>query len=179
MGKYDVINVFSFPNQLPDERMIFETLETEVAYLAYSPKLLQLEREISVKDVTEVFSEYDLILPVMLDAVDDEKARKMIGQQMKEIDPDRLRIRVIQTGRAISLPVQVSLQLGVSLSNATNIFSIDPEIRLSKIIGTEGSYVKGLMHRRTPDNPYVKVIVNLALEEHKKQENTRYESNSI
>jgi len=100
----------------------------------------QLEREISVKDVTEVFSEYDLILPVMLDAVDDEKARKMIGQQMKEIDP---------------------------------------EIRLSKIIGTEGSYVKGLMHRRTPDNPYVKEIVNLALEEHKKQENTRYESNSI
>lgn len=167
-GKYDIINVLSFPNQSTDERMLFEPLENESAYLAYSPKLLNLEEEISKQEVTEIFSRYDLILPVMLDAVDDEKARRMIGQQMKDIDPDKIRIQVIQTGRPISLPVQVSSQLGVSLSNKTNIFSIDPEIRLSRIRDTEGSYIKGLMHRKVPDNPYVKVIVNLAMEEYKK-----------
>lgn len=169
-GKYDVINVFSFPNTILHEGMLFETLENESAYLAYSPKLMNLGAAITKQEVTEIFSRYDLILPVMLDAVDDEKARKMIRQQMKDIDPDRIRIRVIQTGRPISLPVQVASQLGVSLSNETNIFSIDPEIRLAKILDTEGSYVKGLMYRRTPDNPYVKIVVDLALEEHRKAE---------
>lgn len=167
-GKYDVINVFSFPNMVTDERLVFEMLETEPAYLAYSPKLLQLEEEITKQQLTDIFSRYDLILPVMMDAVDDEKARKMIRQQMKDIDPDKIRIRVIQTGRPISLPVQVSSQLGVSLSNETNIFSIDPEICMSKIQDTQGSYVKGLMHRKIPDNPFVKVIVNMSLEERDK-----------
>ena len=170
-GKYDLINVFSFPNTFVDERTVFEPLETEAAYLAYSPKLMQLEAEITKQQVTEIFSRYDLILPVMMDAVDDEKARQMIRQQMKDIDPDKIRIRVIQTGRPISLPVQVASQIGVSLSNETNIFSIDPEIHLAKILDTEGSYVKGLMHRRIPDNPYVKIAVDLAMEEQRKAVN--------
>ena len=167
-GKYDLINVFSFPNTFTDEWIVFEPLEIESAYLVYSPKLMQLDAQITKQQVTEIFSRYDLILPVMMDAVDDRKARKLIRQQMKDIDPDKIRIKVLQTGRPISLPVQVASQLGVSLSNETNIFSIDPEIRMAKILDTEGSYVKGLMHRKISDNPYVKIVVDLALEEHKK-----------
>ena len=65
----------------------------------------------------------------------------------------------------------------VNLENETNIFSIDPEIRMARILDTEGSYVKGLMHRRTPDNPYVKIAVDLAMEEHRKAVEARTENN--
>ncbi|MBQ9032324.1 MAG: LysR family transcriptional regulator [Parasporobacterium sp.] len=167
-GKYDLVNVMSYPTAAEDERFQFVSLDNEPAYLAYSRKLLRLGDEITKQELTEVFAEHDLILPVIKEAVDNEQARRIIGIQMKGIDPDKIHVKVIQTGRAISLPVQVSSQLGVSLCNKSNLFQIDPEIRLAKVLDTEGSYNKGLLYRKEPDNPYVKVIVRLTEEEQAK-----------
>lgn len=173
-GKYDLINVMSYPTATEEEPFLFVSLDNESAYLAYSKNLLQLGETITKQEVTEIFEEHDLILPVIKDAVDNEQAKKLLGVQLKGIDPDKIHVRVTQTGRAISLPVQVSSQLGVSLCNKTNLFQIDPEICLARIQDTEGSYNKGILYRREPGNPYVRVIIRLTEEEQAKiQENKR------
>lgn len=171
-GKYDLVNVMSYPIAKEEEAFQFVSLDNESAYLAYSGKLLQLGEEITKQELTEIFEQHDLILPVIKEAVDNEQARRIIGIQMKGINPDKIHVRVIQTGRAISLPLQVSSQLGVSLCNQSNLFQIDPEVRLAKVLDTEGSYNKGLLYRKEPDNLYVKEIVRLAVEEQKKINNT-------
>ena len=162
-GKFDIINVLSFPASLKDDKLIFEPLEQESAYLAYSPSLMQLDEEISKLELTEILEKYNLILPAVPDAVDSDFPKKLLGMQMSDLETDKLRIKPILTVRPISVPIQVTSRLGVALTNKTNILSVLPGISFARIADTEGSFCKGLMCRKNPDSPYVRTIVDLTL----------------
>ena len=165
-GKYDILNLLFFHEAKLSEKLNFEKIEDECMYLAYSEKMLQLPEIITKNELSEVAQKYDIILPIVYDDVDEQRAKSLFFEKaLDNVDSTDINIRISQSGRAISLPIQVVSQLGISLCNRTNMFSIDPKTKISKIEGTEGSYSKGLVYRKQPDNPYVRLLLNLEKQE--------------
>ena len=167
-GKFDVLNIIGNLLLAGEDRYEFMELESESYYLAYSRNLLDLPEEISKEELTEVLSQYDLIFPILRDSIDNEQAKGYFLESMSDVDISKINIKVTQSGRPISLPTQVSSQLGVTLCNQTNLFSIDPEIRLAKVLDSEGAYVKGLLWKKQTANPYVKILKQMVDQQLKK-----------
>lgn len=162
LGKFDVINMVRFPNIDYDDFRFIE-LESECSHVVGAKALEGFDRDtVTKQDFIELLDRYSLILPQLYIHMDDTGAKKMLQENL-QINNDN--IHVIQSGRPISLPVQVSAQLGISLCNKTNIFSIDPTIKMMRIEGMEDSYVKGLFCRKQPGNLYLKELFKLVLEE--------------
>ena len=165
LGKYDAINMIRFPNISYDEYHYIE-LENECSYVAGSKHLEGFDRPaVTKQEFGELLNQYPLIFPLLYDTMDDNGAKKML---LDNFDVENDNVSVVQSGRPISLPVQVSAQLGISVCNETNIFSIDPEIKMMKIIDTEGSYGKGIFYRKQPGNLYLKELLKLVREESEK-----------
>lgn len=160
LGRFDLVNMMVYPTMPYEEKYEYMELDNECSYLAYSQKILDLPEEITIQELSDVLENQTLLFPYVFGAVDDSQAKRMFLKTISGLDERKLNIQVEQTGRPISLPIQVSSGLGVSVSNATNLFSIDHEVRLSKIIGTENSYSKGLLFNKQPSSPYIKVIIN-------------------
>lgn len=166
LGKYDIVNMLCFPNVSYDDFYYIE-LESECYNVAGAKSLNDFDRDVITKsEFAELLDEYALILPQLYVNMDDTGAKKMMQQNL-EIAKDN--INVVQSGRPISLPVQVSAQLGISLCNTTNIFSIDPEIKMMKIEGSEGAYSKGVFYSRQPGNLYLKKLIKYIREGKEKE----------
>ncbi|MCR5082842.1 MAG: LysR family transcriptional regulator [Parasporobacterium sp.] len=159
-GKYDIVNILVYPNFRYGDKYELLEIEIEDSYLAYSKNILELDEEISMDMLGEILEKHPLLLPNVFGGVDDMQAKKMFVKNMKGLDADSVNIRVEQSGRPISLPIQVSSGLGVSLCNKTNLFSIDPTVKMTHIAGIKDSYVKGLLYNKQPSSPYIKVILN-------------------
>lgn len=164
-GKYDVLNLLGNVIEASSgkgylDRYEFLKLESEGYYLAYSRHISGIPETLTQKDLSEILSRYDLIFPVLRDAVNDEQVKDFFISNMPGIDADKVKIHVTQSGRPISLPTQVASQLGVTLSNRTNMFSIDPEIRLARILDTEDSYHKGLLYIKRTSNKYIPILMD-------------------
>lgn len=176
LGKYDVINTVRFPNIDYDDFRFLE-LESECSHVVGAKALEGFDRDIITKqEFVKLLDRYSLILPQLYVHMDDTGAKKMLLENL-QISNDS--IRVVQSGRPISLPVQVSAQLGISLCNKTNIFSIDPTIKMMRIQGMEGSYIKGLFSRKQPGNLYLKELFKLVLEEKDKETASALEKTSV
>ena len=167
-GKFDVLNIIGNLLLSGEDRYEFMELESESYHLAYSRNLLDLPEEITKEELAEILSRYDLIFPILRDTIDNEQARNYFLESMSDVDVSKINIKVTQSGRPISLPTQVSSQLGVTLCNQTNLFSIDPEIRLAKVLDTEGYYLKGLLWKKQSTNPYVKILKQMVEQQLKK-----------
>lgn len=173
-GEFDVLNIIG--NLLPEsvfsgnDRYAFMELETDCYYLAYSRNLTELPDEITKEELADVLSKYDLIFPILRHAISNEEAKAFFLDSMSDIDVSRINIKVTQSGRPISLPTQVSSQLGVTLCNQTNLFSIDPEIRLAKVLNTDGAYRKGLLWKKQSYNPYVQILMKMVEQQVKRRE---------
>ncbi|MBR5930614.1 MAG: LysR family transcriptional regulator [Lachnospiraceae bacterium] len=173
-GEFDVLNIIG--NLLPEsvysgmDRFSFMELENECYYLAFSRNLIDLPEEITKEELADVLSEHDLIFPILRHAISNEEAKAFFLDSMSDIDVSRINIKVTQSGRPISLPAQVSSQLGVTLCNQTNLFSIDPEIRLAKVLHTDGAYRKGLLWKKQSYNPYVQILLKMVEQQVKRRE---------
>lgn len=171
-GKYDILNILTTivrsTIRNAEDRFCFLDLETESYYLAYSRHLAQLPDEITKKKLAEVFSKHDLIFPILRNGINNEQAKGFLVHSIPEIDVSKIKIKVLQSGRPISLPIQVSSQMGVALCNQTNLFSIDPEIRLAKVLDTEGAYEKGLLWKNQSQNAHVKALLKMVKAQRKR-----------
>ena len=163
-GQYDVINVIG--NLLPehyfakDSRYAFLPLERESYYLAFSRHLIELPEEITKEALAEVLSKYDLPFPVLLHMESVASAKALLLRNMSDMELSKANMNVVLSGRPISLPTQVSSRLGVTLSNLSSVFSINPEIRLAKIMDTENGYEKGLLWKKQNGNQYVGILLD-------------------
>ena len=165
LGKYDVLNIIG--NLLDesllaeDDRYGFLELDNECYYLAYSRHMDPLPEVITKEELTDILSEHALILPILRHAINNEQARSFFVDSMSGVDVSKVSFKITQSGRPISLPTQVSSQLGVSLCNETNLFSIDPDIRLARVLDSEGAYKKGLLWKKQSENDYVKELLQI------------------
>ena len=167
-GKFDIVNMMAYPTYRYSDKYNFLSLDDEDAYLAYPRKLMKLADKITQEELKAVLKEHELILPYVLNTVDDEQAKKIFLENYKIQDGEEINLRIVQSGRPISLPLQVSSGLGVSVCNRTNLLMIDPEVNLAQIADTEHSYDKGLFYSKQPGNPYIKLIIKKTREEHEK-----------
>lgn len=163
-GKFDVLNLLANLLFMPGktdlkERYVFLETENESYYLAYAKQMMDLPEMITKVQLAEILSTHDVIFPVLRNIIDDDQAKTFFVDSLGIIDESSLRVHIVQSGRPISLPTQVASQLGVSLSNKTSLFSIDPEISLTKVEDTEGAYQKGLVTRINSDNKYAGILL--------------------
>ena len=169
-GKFDIINMLKYPDgNMNDITAGFEFLEIqqESTYMVISRELEGSERDhITKTEFCEYLEKYELFLPDIFPAFPEKTPRQLL---MSNYGFDsQVNITTVQSGTPISLPIQVAAQLGISICNRTNMFSIDPEIKMMKIDDTSGSYYKGIFYMKNVENPYVKELVKLTKDENKK-----------
>ncbi|MCF0230039.1 MAG: hypothetical protein HUJ76_10165, partial [Parasporobacterium sp.] len=123
---------------------------------------LSENNELTKKEVGQLLKQYPLLLSDVFGNMDVNMPRRMFADNFGIDEND---IEVILSGSLLSLPVQVSAGLGLSIGNRSSFFSIDPEIKMYKVRDTEDSYSKGLMFRRPAVNPYAKELIALTKEE--------------
>ena len=142
--EYDLVNIALIPTIQQNLPYTFLQLEAEPVYLVYSAKSTELGESITKEELYDYLEHNKLIMPVLHKSANDDQARKYFTVNTPALDPDRVIHHLSQSGRAISLPVQVASGLGVTLSNHSNVYSIDPQLRIARVEGTEGTYRKGI-----------------------------------
>ncbi len=163
-GAYDIINMLKIPTMAMPVPTDFMALETEPMYMAIARRLApHLPERISSGEFQEFLDKYPLIMP---DIISDGSVNQteMIRDLLTNSNAKSNKIRIIQSGTPISLPIQVTSCLGISICNRSNVFSVDPEAKISEIIGSE-KYVKGVFYKKEMDNLYLGKLVELIQEE--------------
>lgn len=133
-------------------------------YMAIARKLApDLPGRISSEEFQEFLNQYPLIIP---DIISDGSVNQteMIHVLLTNSNAKSNQIRIIQSGTPISLPIQVTSCLGISICNRSNVFSVDPEAKISEIIGSE-KYIKGVFYKKKMDNLYLRKLIELMREE--------------
>lgn len=171
LGRYDLINMLDFPTISYDKEFSYMELESEYACMAIARASEKCEGAefVTKQEFAELIQEYPLLFPNVYKNMDDDGAKAMFlqnfGLDVKNgLKPEQ--IVVYQTGRPISLPTQVSAQMGISVCNESSFASISPDIRFPKIEGMEDHYSKGLFFRKEQGNLYLKTLLKLVSEEH-------------
>ena len=167
-GKYDILNVLHYPrNEFKDDSLDFYQTQAESTYMVIAKGIEDpLGLEMSKEDFQKYVEKYPLILPEIFENFPDYKPRQYLTETLGIHDSDQ--VRILKTGTPISVPVQVASSLGISISNKTNMFSIDPDIKMVKIQETESTYLKGLFYQKNIDNPYVNELILLTKKETEK-----------
>lgn len=163
-GTYDIINMLKIPTMAMPVPTDFMVLETEPMYMAIARKLApDLPERISTEEFQGFLDQYPLIMP---DIISDGSVnqREIINFLWTNSNAATNNIRIIQSGTPISLPIQVTSCLGISICNRSNIFSVDPEAKIAEIIGSE-KYVKGVFYKKEMDNLYLRKLIELIREE--------------
>lgn len=163
-GTYDIINMLKIPTMTMPVPTDFMVLETEPMYMAIARKLApDLPGRISSEEFQEFLNQYPLIIP---DIISDGSVNQteMIHVLLTNSNAKSNQIRIIQSGTPISLPIQVTSCLGISICNRSNVFSVDPEAKISEIIGSE-KYIKGVFYKKKMDNLYLRKLIELMREE--------------
>ncbi len=167
-GTYDIINMLKFPNMSMAGPADFIELEVEPMYMAVARRLApELPPQISSEEFQVFLEQYPLIMPsIMPDGSYDET--EVINSLFTNSRLVSRKIRMIQSGTPISIPIQVTSCLGISVCNKSNVFSVDPEARIAEIIGAE-KFRKGVFYKKEMDNLYLNQLVHLIREEAEKQ----------
>lgn len=163
-GAYDIINMLKMPTMSMPMPTDFMALEAEPMYMAIAKKLApDLPVRISSEEFQEFLDKYPLIMP---DIIFDGSVNQteMINDLLTNSNAKSNNIRIIQSGTPISLPIQVTSCLGISVCNRSSVFSVDPEARIAEIIGSE-KYIKGVFYKKEMDNLYLRKLVELIREE--------------
>lgn len=160
-GKYDIVNMLNLPGIESPVPADFLELEREPMYMAVSKKLVKEEKpKISIDEFCEYMKEYPLLLPDIKVGYEEEDAQQELFHNLNLSGKN---VKVVKSGTPISLPVQVASQLGISVCNKSNIFSIDPDVTIMEIEDAP-CYVKGILYRRQMDNPYLMEFIKLIKE---------------
>ena len=167
-GKFDLLNMLRFPQEVvSDENLIFYETQSESTYMVMANNIEDSPGlEISKEEFQTYAEKYPLILPEIFEHMPNEKPWFFLAEALGIRESGK--IRILKTGTPISVPVQVASRLGISISNKTNMFSIDPDIRMVRILDTEGAYLKGLFYPRNIEKPYVKELISLTKKETEK-----------
>lgn len=164
-GKYDIINMLQMPTvgmQMPTD---FIELEKESMYMAISSKLApNLPEKITNPEFEEYLKKYPLLLP---DILDQYSVENFSNDFVENLNISSTNIKVVPSGTPLSLPIQVTTELGISICNKTNLFSIDPDVKVAEIIDSP-YYIKGVFYKKQMENPYLRKLINLIKEEQEK-----------
>lgn len=166
-GKFDLVNMLIYPMKMySDENLVFYPIQSESTYMVIASDLFDSDKDsVSKKEFQSFLEHYPVILPAIFQ---DAPGVDPKGYLKANLDlGDDIDFRIIESGTPISLPVQVASQLGISVTNKTNMVSIDPEIKMVEIQDTEDSYEKGVLYRQDNSNNYVKELLRLIKEESK------------
>ena len=164
-GKYDVIDIIIYPRKMfADEKLILLPIQTESTYMAIGRELLESdEGEITKEELRFYLDKYPVILPTIFQDAHMVDPEGLLRDNLGLEDFETLRI--IESGTPISVSVQVASHLGISVVNQTNMIGMDPEIKMVRILDTEGSYTKTVLRNRDNTNPYVKELMSLIKKE--------------
>lgn len=167
-GTYDIINMLKLPGLSMAGPADFIELEIEPMYMAIARRLApELPPRISSEEFQGFLEQYPLIMPsIVPDGTYDET--EIINSLFTNSRLVSKEIHIIQSGTPISLPIQVTSCLGISVCNKSNVFSVDPEAGMAEIIGAE-KYVKGVFYKKEMDNLYLNQLIQLIRKEVEKQ----------
>lgn len=166
-GKYDIINMLKLPNLDMTMPTGFIELEQESMYMAIAKKLApELPKKITNEELESYLGKYPLLLPDILEQYDAERSG---NDFMENMNIPAEHMKVVQSGTPISLPIQVTMELGISICNKTNLFSIDPDVSVAEIIDSP-HYIKGVFYKKQMDNPYLRKLISLIKDEQMKAE---------
>ena len=166
-GKFDMINMLKYPEKnLVDESFEFLKTQDESTYMVIAKEVADHDKlEISKQEFQEYCRKYPVILPELFEHFSMSRPREILEETYGMQD---MEIQILQRGTPISIPVQVASGIGISISNKTNMFSIDPEICMYRIQDTEKSYLKGIFYPEHITSPYAKTLIRFVKEEIKK-----------
>lgn len=166
-GSYDIINMLNIPSITMPWPANFMQLETEPMHMAIARGLApDLPDRISPEEFQGFLDRYPLIMPEYL-SDDNYGETKIVGELLKNSRLMSNNIRLIRSGTPISMPIQVTSCLGISICNRSNVFSLDPGAKIAEIVGSE-VYVKGVFYKTERNNFYLGKLLELIREEVKK-----------
>ena len=167
-GKFDLLNMLCYPQEeYSDDNLVFYQTQSESTYMVIAKGMEDsLGNEMTKEEFQNYVEKYPVILPELFENYPSEKPRQFLTNILEMRDSEQ--IRILKAGTPISLPVQVASRLGISISNKTNMFSIDPDIKMVRIQGTEHTYLKGLFYPRSIAKPCVKELIRLTKKETEK-----------
>lgn len=133
--------------------------------MAISSKLApNLPEKITNPEFEEYLKKYPLLLP---DILDQYSVENFSNDFVENLNISSTNIKVVPSGTPLSLPIQVTTELGISICNKTNLFSIDPDVKVAEIIDSP-YYIKGVFYKKQMENPYLRKLINLIKEEQEK-----------
>ena len=160
-GEFDLVNLAMIPTFYQNTPFSFYLLEPESIYLIYSADMEDLGASITKPELYDFLEHNKLIMPILHRSENDEQARKYFTVNMPSLDPEKVIHHLSQSGRAISLPIQIASGLGVSFSSRSTVYSIDPQLRIARVEGTEGTYQKGILYPGSSKNPAAGMLIDI------------------
>ncbi len=158
-GKYDIINNIQCPQDTTAENMQFIPLEKENIYLAIEKTLEpDMPDVISPAQLLELFGKYPLYLPYIEAPDSFDPLRELLDNLHLQKLPPNLKLN--REGVPLSVPMQVIAKMGITITNKSNLFSVDPNIRIMKIENS-GYYLKGIYYNTQSSNPLVSRLIAL------------------
>ena len=163
-GRYDLVNAICFPVYLNREILEFEELAEEEPYLIIARSLVfpeDLEKEEADKDLLiKYLKQYPLILSAIYDDRDPELPKRIFAENNGIRSED---IKILNSDRLLSVPIQVAAQMGISICNETNLHAINKNIKMFRLSQSKDHYKKGLFCRANSSRPFVRELIREAL----------------
>lgn len=158
-GEYDIINIISCPQDNAVNHMRFIPLEKENIYIAIEKTLEpDMPEVLNQKQLLTLFEKYPLFLPIIETPESFDPLQDLLDNLHIRKLPSGFRIH--REGVPLSVPMQVIAKMGIAITNKSNLFSVDPNIRIMKIENS-GHYLKGIYYNTQSANPLISQLIPL------------------
>lgn len=156
-GTFDIINCLWYPQDSYSSHMEFIALEKEHIYLAIEKHLEpELSGSINHRQLISLLRKYPLFLPSIHAPESFDPIKELLNNLNLPELPKGVDIRI--EGAPLSIPMQVIAGLGIAVSNKSNLFSVDPSIKIMEI-SDSSDYIKGIYYNTTSASPYLTKLI--------------------
>lgn len=157
-GRFDIINTLLFDEFAGDSHIITVPLTEEPSFIALSSTLAQ--------NIPEAFSKEQLCSflqqhPILLSSPESFIfSETLVAQKLaNNLSLPNTDFNVIISGSPLSIPVQVTVGLGITICNATNIMSLEQSIKMIELPFAR-VYTKGIMYKMVSNNSYLTEFIS-------------------
>lgn len=166
-GTYDIINVISFPQDNVTYDMDFLVLDIERPCIAIKKGLEpEMPFIIDKKNLYYLLEKYVLFL-AWFDAYSSVDPLELLRMKHRlNLKTNFVTINFTEENDVMSLPMQILSGKGITITNSSNLFSVDPNIQTFEISEKENveMHKKGIYYRKKSNNPNLKCLLGILQE---------------
>lgn len=155
-GKYDLINCLKMP-QSYNEHIQFLMLEHEKTYIAIEKSLEpELPDIISSEETKYLLRKYPLYLPDIEKPASLNPVQSLLQNLNIDIDINELHLQY--AGHPLSLPMHIIAKMGITITNQSNLYYVDPHIRVFEVSDSH-YYEKGIFYNNESENEALHLLL--------------------